>query len=214
MKRLAILVLSAAALASAADLSAVHNVYLLKMSKGFDQYLANRLTNGKIFQVVTDPKMADAIFTDQIGEGFEAKLKGLFPPPEDATAEASDQAGAADQGDKADKGEKADKGDKAGKGDKAAKSGKAAKAAKASADADEDTGDSAPSLVTDTVNKLDNPAVNSSFGRAKGMVFIVDAKSKQVIWSAYALPKSTSSRELDRTASDIVSRIKRDLKTK
>ncbi len=55
---------------------------------------------------------------------------------------------------------------------------------------------------------------NSSFGRAKGMVFLVDAKSKQVIWSAYELPKDTTSRQLDRTATDIVSRIKHDLKKK
>ncbi len=82
MKRLAILVPFLAALASAAELSDVHNVYLLKMSKGFDQYLANHLTSSKVFQVVTDPKLADTVITEQIGEGFEAKLDELFPPPE------------------------------------------------------------------------------------------------------------------------------------
>jgi hypothetical protein len=46
------------------------------------------------------------------------------------------------------------------------------------------------------------------------VVFLVDAKSKQVIWSSYDVPKDSSSKELDRTAFDIVSRIKRDLKKK
>jgi len=169
MKRLATLAFFAAGMATAADLTAVHNVYLLKMSKGFDQFLANRLTGGRVFQVVTDPKLADTIITEQIGEAFEAKLGELFPPPE------------AEKPAQPEKPERTD-----------------------------DSID--PSMMTDTVNKLSSPA--SAFSRAKGMVFLVDAKSKQVIWSAYGLPKDSSSKELDRTANDIVSRIKRDLKIK
>ena len=161
----------------AADLSEVHTVYLLKMSKGFDQYLANRLTNDKVFQVVTDPKLADAILTEQIGEGFQAKLDELYPPPEPPEAAKPEPA----------KPEK----------------GKPAKG--------EEVADDTASLMTDTVNKLSNPGANSSFGRARGMVFLVDAKSKQVIWSAYDMPKDATSKELDHTASDIVSRLKRDL---
>ena len=56
------------------------------------------------------------------------------------------------------------------------------------------------------------PGANSSFSRGKGTVFLVDAKSRQVVWSVYQLPKGSSAKELDRTASDIVSRLKRDLK--
>jgi len=48
----------------------VQAVYLLPMAGGLDQYLANRLTSAGVFRVVTDPKMADAIFTDQLGAGF------------------------------------------------------------------------------------------------------------------------------------------------
>src|SRR5260370_11696730 len=80
MKRLALLLLSCSTLAGA-ELADVHTVYLLKMSKGMDQYLANRLTNDHVFQVVTDPKLADAIVTDRIGEAFQTKLEELFPPP-------------------------------------------------------------------------------------------------------------------------------------
>ncbi len=67
---------------TAPQLQAVHNVYLLPMSNSLDQYLATRLTQMGLFQVVTDPQKADAIFTDKIGEGFEQKMKELYPPPE------------------------------------------------------------------------------------------------------------------------------------
>jgi hypothetical protein len=65
----------------AADLGKVHSVYLLPMANGLDQYLANRITGSGKFEVVADPKKADAIFTDKIGEAFEGRLKELFPPP-------------------------------------------------------------------------------------------------------------------------------------
>jgi hypothetical protein len=46
-----------------------------------DQYLANQLTKSGIFEVVTDPKKADAIVTDNVGESFQNKLDDLYPPP-------------------------------------------------------------------------------------------------------------------------------------
>jgi hypothetical protein len=51
-----------------------------------DQYLANRLTNRGVFQVVTDPKKADAVFADRLGPALEARLDELFPldPPVEA----------------------------------------------------------------------------------------------------------------------------------
>ena len=60
----------------------VHKVYLLPMANSLDQYLANRLTRGGQFEVVTDPQKADALFTDNIGTGFEQKFEELYPPPE------------------------------------------------------------------------------------------------------------------------------------
>jgi hypothetical protein len=74
--------------------------------------------------------------------------------------------------------------------------------------------DSPVGMMTDTVNKLSNPASSSGFGRAKGTVFLVDAKSHQVVWSVFDPPKSSNDNDLDRTASDIVSRIKKDLNPK
>ena len=168
MKRLLLLLSFSGALACAQDVSAVHSVYLLPMSHGLDQYLANRLTNEHLLQVVTDPKRADAIFTDRIGAAFEEKLAELFPNPEPVSRAPE----------------------------------------KPPADS------SSNPLLADTVNKLSNPATSSQFGQNKGTVFLVNPKSHQVLWSVYQPAKDSSSARMDRTASDIVSRLKRDLKPK
>ena len=175
MKRLLLLLSCSAALLTGAELSGVHTVYVLPMSKGLDQYLANRLTNDHLFQVVTDPKLADAFLTDRVGESLQAKLEEIFPPPAPEKPAPS-----------------------------------AAKVSKADKDMEPLTNP----MLGDTVNKLAAVGTSNSFGRGKGTVFLVDAKSRQVVWSAYQLPKGSSSKELDRTASDIVSRLKRDLKGK
>lgn len=85
MKRTVLLcaILTAATLAAAPELSQVRSVYLFPMASGLDQYLANRLTSSGLFQVVADPKKADAVFTDRLGAAFEARLTELYPetPP-------------------------------------------------------------------------------------------------------------------------------------
>jgi len=63
------------------NLWGVHSVYLLPMSRGLDQYLANRLTNQQVFQVVTDSKLADALFTGRLGSAFDNKLADRFGKP-------------------------------------------------------------------------------------------------------------------------------------
>jgi len=167
MKRLLLFACGSAALLCGAELSGVHAVYFLPMSRGLDQYLANRLTNDHILQVVTSPKAADAVFTDRIGEAFETQMADLFPPP---PAEKPPVPAAAKK--------------------------------------DEPRGFGLP---TDAANKQGNPSLNSAFGRGKGMVFLVDVKSRQVVWSAYAPPKGLNLTDLDRSASDIVARLKKDL---
>jgi len=62
-----------------AQLKQVQAVYMLPMGSGLDQYLATILVEQHLFQVVTDPKRADAIFVDRIGEGLETKLAELYP---------------------------------------------------------------------------------------------------------------------------------------
>ncbi len=74
-----------------AQLDAVHTVYMLPMGNSLDQYLATRLTELGLLQVVTDPQKATAIFTDKIGEGFEQKMTELYPPPEVAKSTDDDK---------------------------------------------------------------------------------------------------------------------------
>ncbi len=204
MKRLLCLLLYSGALGCAGDLSTAKTVYVLSMPRGMDQYLANRLTNSHIFQVVTDPKKADAFITDRIGDAFQAQMDVIFAPP-DAT------------GDDADAGDKADAGKtgaaKSGT-DKTATDKAATDKAGATKAADKDAQSSANSvpMFGPTVNKLSNPALVSTFARNKGTIFLVDAQSREVLWSVYDPPKSFDSKDLDRTATDIVSRLKKDLK--
>ena len=79
-------------------------------------------------------------------------------------------------------------------------------------DAKAGDGDDQPkgSLI-EPANKLANPSDNSAVGRSKGTVFLVGTKSRQVLWSVYDLPKDASSKELDRIASAIVSRLRKDM---
>ncbi len=72
-----------------AELSQIRNVYLLPMGNGFDQYLAGQLTRKNVFQVVTDPQKADAVFTGEIGRRFEKALEKLYPPPPEPEPEVS-----------------------------------------------------------------------------------------------------------------------------
>jgi hypothetical protein len=75
-----------AACASGADFQGVKTVYLLPMANGLDQYLAVRLTGASVVQVVTDPRKADAIITDHVGEALEKTLDEMFgaaPVPKD-----------------------------------------------------------------------------------------------------------------------------------
>ena len=173
MKRYFLLLSCSGAMLFGAELAGVHSVYLLPMSRGLDQYLANRLTNEHLFQVVTDPKRADAIFTDRIGESFEEKLAEILPSPEPVSKPAPNPP-----------------------------------------PEESDDQPHGRALPTETVNRLANPASSSTFSHAKGNVFLVDPKSHQVLWSSYQPPKDSSNSEMDRTASDIVSRLKHALKPK
>jgi hypothetical protein len=173
MKRLVLLLALPAAVLTAAELSAVQKVYLMPMYRGLDQYLANRLTNEKVFQVVTDPRLADAVFTDRIGQGFQIQLENFLPVVNPEPVAAANEA-------------------------KDSKS-------KATQEQDKTT------LITDTVNKLDNPALNSSFGRGKGTIFLVDMKSRQVIWSTFEPAPDTVGKEMHRTSTDVVNRLMKDM---
>jgi len=137
------------------QLKQVNTVYILAMSSGMDQYLANSLTSMGVFQVVTDPQKADAIVTDRLGETFEGKLKELYDPPPPASKDKDDKSGG---------------------------------------------------FGTGTFRV-------GSVGRGRGNVFIVDRKSRGVLWSIYEPPKDSSTSEMSKTAQKIAKRLKTDLAT-
>jgi hypothetical protein len=56
-------------------------VYILPMAGGLDQYVAQSLTKDHIMQVVTDPKAAEVIMTDRLGQSFELQMKEIHPQP-------------------------------------------------------------------------------------------------------------------------------------
>ena len=95
----ALTVLAAAAFATVnPQLHQVKRVYILAMGSGMDQFLANQLTKEGVFEVVTDPKKADAIVTDNVGEAFQRKLDDLYPPPPKPKTETEATKPAADAG--------------------------------------------------------------------------------------------------------------------
>jgi len=69
----------------------VQSVYVLPMAGGLDQYLANRLTAAGLFRVVTDPKLADAVFTEQLGAVFEQRLADLYAPADTSKGDADEK---------------------------------------------------------------------------------------------------------------------------
>lgn len=142
-----------AGLAWGANTPDAQAVYILPMTGGLDQYLANRVAGAGLFRVVTDPKLADAVFTDHLGASFEQKLNELLPPPKAQTAK-------------------------------------------------EDKDDGRPQRR------------EYSGGAIKNTIFLVDLKSRAVIWSGYEKRGSATPSTLDREAIRIVHRIEKLRKEK
>jgi hypothetical protein len=75
------LALGAPAVAQAPSLGSVKTVYFWPMRHSLDQYLAEQLSVAGPFQVVVDPKLADAIITERIDAPFLKAMDELFPAP-------------------------------------------------------------------------------------------------------------------------------------
>jgi hypothetical protein len=230
MKRLLLLLGCSGALLCGADLDGVHTVYVMPMARGLDQYLANRILNQHVFRVVTDPKLADAVLTDAIGENFQAQLENISPtpkppdPPAPAAAEPAkpEKAAAPAAGDKPPAAAPATATPAVAATATPSASDKPLTAPVVTAGIDNpvkigrhakvDDSGTVVSMFQDTENHVAPPV--STFGHAKGTVFLVDAKSRQIVWSTFDPSRSNGNHDLDRTASDIVSRLKKDLKPK
>lgn len=185
--KVAVLAVTVSALAAIhPDLPQVRNVYLLPMAQGLDQYIANHLTRTQMFQVVTDPAKADAVFTEMLGKDFEQRMEIIYPSPEKLKAEKERAEKAKAEREKSDKDK--DK-DKAKAGDK----------------------DKTPEPM---VERRDDSTYmrSSSFNRGRGNVFVVDIKSRRVLWSYHHRPKNSSPPEIDKAADEIVDQLGKDLK--
>jgi hypothetical protein len=118
-------------------------VYILPMAAGLDQYVAQWLTKDHVMQVVADPKTAEVVMTDRLGEAFEQKLKQILPE-------------------------------------------------------------------SDKKDKKSDETVSHAFHSTKpqGTIFLVDAKSHQVLWSDYQKPpRSNSDGDLNRAAEQIAKKL-------
>ncbi|MBI2680665.1 MAG: hypothetical protein HYX25_06615 [Candidatus Solibacter usitatus] len=166
----------------------VQSVYVMPMSGGLDQFLAHQITRTHTFSVVTDAKRADAIFTDRLGDALHTQLEKLYPEPKPVSAAAK-------------------KKDDAKKDDDA----KGDEKTEAKADAKEEDPIVKGDPITPARATTNTPPPVSGFGRGKGTVFLVDAKSRRVIWSAYAKPKNTSSDELARVAHQVIGQLTKTL---
>lgn len=153
MKAIAAVSLFAALLS--AQYAGPKTVYILPMTAGLDQYLAQWLTKDHVMTVVADPKAADVVMTDRLGEGFEEKMKEIRP----------DLAKPA----RSDKDDKSDKGD---------------------------------------LKSNDTTQHRFTTSRTQGTIFLVDAKTRKVLWSDYQKPpRSHSDSDLNRTAEEIVKKL-------
>jgi hypothetical protein len=119
------------------------SVYVLPMANGLDQYLAQRLNSDHVMKVVANPKIADVVLTDRLGEAFEQQLAEIR-----------------------------------------------------AADTKTDDKDGTRTHVP----------FRSSKGR--GTIFLVDAKSREVLWSDYEkVPASSSGDVLNREAERIAKKL-------
>jgi hypothetical protein len=138
MKRFAVLALFATL--ACAQYAGPKTVYILPMAAGLDQYLAQWLTKSHVMQVVADPKIAEVLMTDRLGDAFEQKMKEIRP------------------------------------------------------DADKKSDDTVRNTFRST--------------KPRGTIFLVDAKSRQVLWSDYQKPpRSNSDSDLNRAAERIAQKI-------
>jgi hypothetical protein len=155
MRRLVLLLLTLglAFAGKSPQLDTIHTVYFLSMGNALDQYLATQLTSFGLFQVVTDPEKADAVFTDKIGKTLEDKLDELYPPETPKKTE-------------------------------------------------EETND-----------PLSQPQVRvgSGISKGRGTVYLIDRKTRNVVWSIYMPVRGSQPDEVNRRARSIADQLRKEM---
>jgi hypothetical protein len=75
-------------------------------------------------------------------------------------------------------------------------------------------GDAEPSVVTMTIPSASQMTHIPTMGGGKGNLFLVDRRSREVIWSTHRLPNKTTPQALDSLAQQITRDLKATLKAK
>jgi len=135
------------------ELSRVHTVYIMAMTNGLDQFIANRFTNSGVIWVVLDPARADAILTEKLDEEFWKWLNSRYPL---ASKAPQPEAG----------------------------------------------------------NDFRHKNVTGPIGAVRGTVFLVDPKTRLVLWSSYAQATRASADELDQLAARITKNLTTNFRKK
>ena len=145
-------------------LGRVQKVYLWPMSDSLDQFLAEQVATEGVFDVVVDPKRAQAILTDRISSEFLEGMEELFPTPEEI-AEAEKE--------------------------------------------EEEEADDPAAVPAGAYRPERSPIYSAS--RAEGAVFLVDVRTREVLWSTFLKGYDTTPKAMHRQARMVVMRLKKQL---
>jgi hypothetical protein len=80
-----------------------------------------------------------------------------------------------------------------------------------------DPGHSEHAMMPDMVvllGRTSSPSRRSSLSRPKGTLFLVNATSRQIVWSTFEVPKDDNPKELDRAARRVVERLKKEFSSR
>jgi len=168
-----------------AELSSVQIVYVLPMGSGMDQFVAHQVARYGLYQVTTDPRQADAFLSDFVGTTFETRVDDLLKAARDK-AERDAEELAKKEAAKAPKAKESDKDE-----DKNKK---------------EDKEDARPGEF----QMSGDAARVHSFSRGRGNIFLVDAKSRRVLWTGFDVPKNTRPGELQKSAERLMSKLRKE----
>jgi len=172
-----------------ADLATVQTVYILPMASGLDQFVAHQVARHSVYQVTANPTQADAFLSDYVGTTFELRVDDLLKAArEKAEKEAEELAKKEAEALAKKEGPKKSE-TKAGKKDKKE---------------DEREEPQSEFQMAGGANRV------QSFSRGKGNVFLIDARSRRVLWTGFDIPKNTRPAELQKSAERLVSRLRKD----
>lgn len=168
-----------------ADLGAVQTVYCLPMGSGIEQFLAHQLAKQGIYEVTTDPLRADAFLSDFVGTSFEIRVEELLKAARQKKEKEAEE--------------------------------QAAKEAAAKEAAGQEVTEKKPQKkekeeeVAPGAFQIESAASGrvGAFARGKGNVFLVDAKSRRVLWTGFDTPKNTRAEALQKSAEKLAGNLRK-----